>query len=115
MSYEFDQGVEEAGQKQFDRRRAESEKYTRCLGSLLSAFQTLELFIRVCLQAMPDARPMGITAYLDMFAYPEGTELPVTEMTGCDALGSVITRYNYEAQRRGYPELDASLVDLRAR
>jgi hypothetical protein len=113
MGEQNEQEAMEAVQKKFDFRRAESEKYSRCLGQLISGFQMLELFIRVRLQDMPDARPMGITAYQDMFAYPEGTELPVTEMTSFDALGKVITRYNKEARKWSYPELDPFLVELR--
>ena len=99
--------------QQMDTLQAESRKYREWLGQIVSGFQTLELFLRIQIQMMPNVKEMGITAYQDMFAYPVGTELPETEMTSYDALGDILKKYNSEARKRSYPEIDPMLVDLR--
>jgi hypothetical protein len=103
----------EAFQLDLERFQAISAKYRAWLGDVVSMFQTLELFLRVRLEQIPGARPMGITAYQDIFAYPVDTELPETEMTSYDSLGPLVTRYNSECQQRGYPEIDPTVVSLR--
>jgi hypothetical protein len=83
------------------------------LGGLVASFQSLEFLLRLFLQKLPSARPLGIPHGTDVYSYPVGTELPESELTSYDSLGQLIDKYNAEMRRRGHLQIDPTLVEIR--
>jgi hypothetical protein len=79
------------------------------MGNLLS----LEFLLRVFLQSLPTARPIGIPYGTDLYSYPVGTEVPESELTSYDTLGKLIDKYNRQVKARGYEEIDRTLIEIR--
>jgi hypothetical protein len=87
--------------------------YAFQIGSLVSNFQSLELLIRIFLQAQPDAEPIGIPHGQDVYSVPVGSVVPACPLTNYDSLGTLIKKYNEIADPRGKPGIDPTLVEIR--
>ncbi|MBN2590552.1 MAG: hypothetical protein JXA96_11880 [Sedimentisphaerales bacterium] len=83
------------------------------LGTLVSNLQSLEFFLRVYLQQMPDSKPFGIPKGKDIYQYPVGSELPLNDITSYDTLNDLIRKHNKYAVKQGEEIVDESIVDLR--
>ena len=89
------------------------DEHARQLGGLVGNFQSLEFVLRAFLQELPTARPIGIPRGTDIYSFPVGTELPENEMTSYESLDQLIYRFNSEMKKRGLPEIDRTLVEVR--
>jgi hypothetical protein len=89
------------------------DEHARQLGGLVGNFQSLEFVLRAFLQGLPTARPIGIPRGTDIYSFPVGTELPENEMTSYESLDQLIYRFNSEMKKRGLPEIDRTLVEVR--
>ncbi len=76
------------------------DEHCKLLGGLMANFHSLELCLRVFLNRLPNAHPMGIPHGKNIYAMPIGTELPVNDLTNYESLGQLIERYNCEVVRR---------------
>ena len=83
------------------------------LGKLVANYQSLEFLLRVVLQSLPSARPLGIPHGVDVYSFPVGSKLPESEITSYDSLGQLISKYNKEMARRQLPLIDNTLVAVR--
>ena len=89
------------------------ETYREQLGGLVGNFHSLEFILRAYLQKSPGARPIGLPHGTDVYKFPVGTELPLSEITSYDSLADLINRFNKEMVRQSLPELDVTLVEVR--
>lgn len=89
------------------------DNHARGLGGLLGNFHSLEFVLRVFLNRLPGARPMGVPHGTNIYLAPVGTELPENDMTSYDSLGQLFGKFNAEMARRGHAQLDMALVELR--
>jgi hypothetical protein len=89
------------------------DDHARGLGGLLGNFHSLEFVLRVFLNRLPGARPMGVPPGTDIYLSPVGTELPENDMTSYDSLGQLFAKFNAEMVKRGKAQLDMRLVELR--
>lgn len=89
------------------------ENYRERLGGLVGNFHALEFVLRCYFQALPTARPIGISYGTDIYSFPVGAEVPENELTSYDSLGSLIQRFNGDMQSRGAATIDPTLVRLR--
>jgi len=83
------------------------------LGKLLANLQTLEFLLRMYLQQLPNARPVGIPEGEDIYLSAVGSELPESEITSFDSLGQLINKHNQWAKTQEETEIDRSLVEVR--
>ena len=88
------------------------EHYLR-LGKLVASYQSLEFFLRLVLQSLPSARPLGIPHGVNICSFPVGKKLPESELTSYDTLGKLIDTYNKEIHACGGSQLDKALVEVR--
>lgn len=79
----------------------------------MANFHSLEFILRVFLQGLATARPIGIPYGTDIYSFPVGTKLPENELTSYDSLGQLIDRFNSEMKGRGLAEIDRTLVEVR--
>lgn len=89
------------------------DDHARGLGGLLANFHSLEFVLRIFLNRLPGARPMGVLYGTDIYLSPVGTELPENDITSYDSLGQLFAKFNAEMVKRGKAQLDLTLVDLR--
>ncbi len=89
------------------------EEYREQLGGIVGNFHALEFLLRGFLQSLPAARPIGIPHGTDIYSFPVGTKLPENELTSYDSLGLLITKFNNEMAKRGLPQIDSTLVEIR--
>lgn len=89
------------------------ETYTQQLGSLVGNFHSLELVLRLYLQQLASARPIGLPHGTNIYEFPVGTQLPLSEMTSYDSLGVLIDRFNREMIELSRQKLDVKLVEIR--
>ncbi len=86
------------------------DEHAKHLGELVGSFQSLEFLLRVFLQELPIARPIGS---IDIYAFPVGAEIPENEMTSYDSLSKLIEKFNAEMEKRNLPKIDSALVEVR--
>ena len=89
------------------------DEHCKLLGKLVGNFQSLEFILRVFLQELPSARPMGIPSGTDIYSFPVGSELPESEMTSYDTLRDLIKKFNIEMDKPGSSTIDVTLVAVR--
>ena len=91
-----------------------ADQHCLCLGSLVTNFHSLEFVIRVFLNRLPTAAPIGLPFGTDIRTLPVGTELDVSDITDYRTLGALIGCYNKEASLRSLGEpIDETLVTIR--
>ncbi len=76
-------------------------------------FQSLEFMLRSFLQRLPTARPIGILEGKDIYSFPVGAELPVSELTSADSLGPLIDKFNKEVNKYDLAGIDREIVKIR--
>jgi hypothetical protein len=89
------------------------DEHATHLGGLLGNFQSLEFCLRMFLQKLPSARPIGIPYGTDIYSFPVGASLPESEWTNYDSLGQLIDKYNAEGAKQALPPIDRTLVEIR--
>ena len=89
------------------------ERHAFNLGRLLANFQALEFMLRLFLNQLPNARPIGILDGTDIYSLTVGSKVSESDITSYDSLGVLIDKYNAWAQANGHPQIDRSLVDVR--
>jgi hypothetical protein len=89
------------------------DEHARHLGGLLGNLQSLEFSLRLFLNRMPGARPIGLSLGIDLYAASVGTEVPESDLTSYDTLRMLVTKFNAEMKRRGKAGLDPFFVELR--
>jgi hypothetical protein len=89
------------------------DEHAKRLGELVANLQSLELLLRVFLQALPTARPIGIPKGKDLWSFAVGEWLPESELTSYDTLGMLIKKFNAEMEARELPQVVTTLVNVR--
>ena len=91
-----------------------SELYAKLLGGIFANFQTLELFLRSFLSRLPDAKPLGYPGNTNIFGFPVGSSVPLSDLTSDESLGDLCKRFNEETRKYQLPsQVDETLSDIR--
>ena len=89
------------------------KRYAFLVGSLVINFQSLEILLRLFLQAQPGAESMGIPYGQDIYSAPVGSVVGLCPLTNLDSLDKLIEKYNRVAYAQGKPKIDPKLVEVR--
>lgn len=85
--------------------------YPRLLGGLVGNLHSLEFALRVYLgQRIAAAR---LACGTDVYDFPVGAELPLTDLTSYATLGMLLREFNDDMRRACKPEIDETIVLLR--
>jgi len=91
-----------------------TDRHVVQLGALIANFQSLEYMLRALLGKLPGAKPHPTPYGVDIYTFPVGTKLPVSDLTSYASLNDLISAYNSASKKFDFgPSLDPRLVGLR--
>lgn len=89
------------------------DEHAKHLGGLVTNLQSLEFILRIFHNRQPGARPIGFPEGSNIYESQVGQQVPESDLTSYDSLGTLITKYNAVMDEKGVEKLDATIVDLR--